>query len=108
MGSVIAVDPEVPPAAVLASAHSIISAEARVLHSVARCSLFDLPLGSGALWTITEEQVETKARDGREDVVTSVLSAWSAETTADVDREDLGLPAAARVIKKALGLTKLR
>ena len=107
VGSVIAADPEVPPADVLAAAHSIVTAEARTPHSVARRSLFDLPLGHGAIWTITEEEVETKATDGREEVVTAVLPAWSAETTVDLDREDLGLPAAARVIKQALGLTNL-
>ena len=107
VGSVIAADPEVPPADVLAAAHSIVTAEARAPHSVARRSLFELPLGHGAIWTITEEEVETKATDGREEVVTSVLPAWSAETTVDLDREDLGLPTAARVIKRALGLTNL-
>jgi hypothetical protein len=107
VGSVIAADPEVAPADVLAAAHSIVTAEARTPHSVARRSLFDLRLGDGATWTITEERVETEATDGREEVVTSVLPAWSAETTVDLDREDLGLPTAARVIKQALGLTNL-
>jgi hypothetical protein len=100
VGSVIAAD-------VLAAAHSIVTAEARAGHSVARRSLFELPLGHGAMWTITEEQVETKATDGREEVVTTVLPAWSAENTAELDREDLGLPTAARLIKQALGLTNL-
>jgi hypothetical protein len=108
VGSVIAVDPEVAHADVLAAAHSIVTAEARAPHSVTRRSLFDIPLGHGATWTITEEQVETEAADGREEVVTSVLPAWSAETTVDLDREDLGLPTAARIIKMALGLTKFR
>jgi hypothetical protein len=107
VGTVIAADPEVPPAEVLAAAHSIVTSEARVSCSVACRTLFDLPLGHGAIWTITEEEVETKATDGREEVVTSVLPAWSAETTVDLDREDLGLPSAARVIKQALGLTNL-
>ena len=107
VGSVIAADPEVAPADVLAAAHSIVIAEARTPHSVARRSLFDLPLGYGAVWAIFEEQVETKATDGREEVVTAVLPAWSADTTVDLDRQDLGLPAAARIIKQALGLPKL-
>jgi len=107
VGSVIAADPEVPPAAVQAAAHSIVTAEARTPHSVARRSLFDLPLGHGAVWTITEEEAETKATDGREEVLTTVLPAWSAKTTADLAREDLGLPTAARVIKQALGLPDL-
>ena len=40
-------------------------------------------------------------------MVTSVLPAWSANTTVDLDRQDLGLPTAARVIKQALGLPNL-
>ena len=72
-----------------------------------RRSLFDLPLGHSAIWTITEEEVETKATDGREEVVTAVLPAWSAETTVDLDHEDLGLPPRRRVIKKALRLPEL-
>jgi hypothetical protein len=107
VGSVIAANPEVPPTDVLAAAHSIVTAEARNPHTVAHCSLFDLPLGHGALWKITEKEVETKATDGREEVVTAVLPAWSAETMVDLDREDLGLATAARVIKQALGLTNL-
>jgi len=107
VGSVIAADPEVPAADVLAAAHSIVTTEARAPNSVARRSLFDLPLGHGAIWSITEEEVETKANDGREEVVTSVLPAWTAETTVDLAGDDLGLPTAARVIKQALGLTNL-
>jgi hypothetical protein len=97
VGSVIAADAQVFPTDVLAAAHSIVTAEARTPRSVTRRSLFDLPL----------EEVETKATDGREEVVTAVLPAWSAETTVDLDHEDLGLPTAARIIKQALGLTNL-
>jgi hypothetical protein len=107
VGSVIATDQEVPAADVLAVAHTIVSAEAREPRSVASRSLFDLPLGDGAIWSITEEAVETKSRDGREEAVTSILPAWSADTTVDLDHEDLGYPAAARAIKKVLGLPGL-
>ena len=107
VGSVVAVDQRVPSADVLAVATSIVSMEATSPHGVARRSLFDLPLGDGAVWTIIEEEVETKAPDGREEVVISVLPAWSAETTVDLDHEDLGVPSAARAIKKAIGLTNL-
>jgi hypothetical protein len=107
VGSVIAFDPGVAPADVLAAAYAIVTAEVRAPHSVARRSFFDLPLGHGAIWTITEEEVETRVSDGREEVVTSVLPAWAAKTTVDLDREDLGLPTVARAIKQALGLTNL-
>jgi hypothetical protein len=107
VGSVVAIDQMVPSADVLAAASSIVSMEARSPHGVARRSLFDLPLGDDAVWTVTEEEVQTKAPDGREEVVIAVLPAWSAETTVDLDHEDLGVPSAARAIKKATGLTNL-
>ena len=107
VGSVVASDPRVPSADVLAVATSIVSMEATSPPGVARRSLFDLPLGDGAVWTIIEEEVETKAPDGREEVVISVLPAWSAETAVDLDHENLGIPSAARAIKKAMGLTNL-
>jgi hypothetical protein len=107
VGSVIAVDHEVPAADVLSVAQQIVTDEARVRGSVATCSLFDLPLGEGAVWTITEQAVETESSDGREEAVIAVLPAWSADTTVDLDRESLGIPAAARAIKQALGRTDL-
>jgi hypothetical protein len=107
VGSVIAIDQKVPASEVLAVANAIVSAEARAPRSVANRSLFDLALGDGAIWTITEEAVETQSPDGREEAVISVLPAWSADTTVDLDLEDLGYPAAARAIKTALELPGL-
>ena len=108
VGSVIAVDDKVPSSEVLAVAHAIVNAEAREPRSVASRSLFDLPLGDGAIWTITEAAVETTSPDGREEAVNSVLPAWSADTTVDLeDHEDLGYPAAARAINKGLRLPNL-
>ena len=40
-------------------------------------------------------------------MVISVLPAWSAESTVDLNHENLGFPSAARAIKKAIGLTNL-
>jgi hypothetical protein len=107
VGSVIAVDHEVPTADVLSVAQAIVAAEARARGSVGTCSLFDLPLGEGSIWTITEQAVETKSSSGREEEVTAILPAWSAETTVDLDDESLGIPAAARAVKQALGRTDL-
>jgi hypothetical protein len=57
---------------------------------------------------IAPSPVETKSPDGREEAATSVLPAWSADTTVDLeDHEDLGYPAAARAIKGALGRPNL-
>lgn len=105
VGSVIAADPAVPAGDVLAAAEEIVTSEATQAASVARRSLFDLPLGDGPLWSISEEEVRTTEPDGREERVVSVLPAWSAETELDLtDDEALGFPVAARAVAGALGL----
>ena len=103
VGSVIATDESVPSADVLAAAEVIVTAEAREPRSVANRSLFDIPLGEGARWTISEESVDTQSPDGREELIVSVLPAWSAATTVDLDHKNLGYPAAAHAVRKALG-----
>ncbi len=107
VGSVIAASQAVPPGDVLAVAEQIVAAEARQRGSVARLSLFDLPLGDGAVWSIREEQVDTTAPGGLEEQVVSVLPAWSARTDVDLrDDEALGFAAAARVLAEALELAE--
>ena len=88
--------PGVPAADVIAAAYDIAAAPRR--------SLFDLPLGEGPLWTITERPTRTTAPDGREERCTAVLPAWSADSDHDLGRPELGLPAAARAAAAALGL----
>jgi hypothetical protein len=88
--------PGVPAAEVIAAAYDIAAAPRR--------SLFDLPLGEGPLWTITERPARTTAPDGREERCTAVLPAWSADSDHDLARPELGLPAAARSAAAALGL----
>jgi hypothetical protein len=103
VGAVIAADQAVPARDVLAVAEEIVTAEARQRGSVARLSLFDLPLGDGAVWSIGEEQADTTAPGGREEQIISVLPAWSARTDVDLrDDEALGFAAAARVLAEAL------
>jgi hypothetical protein len=107
VGSVIASDQTMPAADVLAAAEDIVASEATEPMSVGATSLFDLPLGEGSIWTISEETVETKSPDGREEVAVAVLPAWAAETTVDLDDASLGVPAVAEAIKNALGLPDL-
>ena len=105
VGSVIAAGQAVPAADVLAVAEEIVTAEARQPGSVARLSLFDLPLGDGAVWSIGEERADTTAPDGLEEQVISVLPAWSAQTELDLGSEQaLGFGPAARVLAGALEL----
>jgi len=69
-----------------------------------RRSLFDLPLGTGPLWTIVEEPAQTSSPDGREEVCTAILPAWSAQSDLDLGDPALGFPAAALVLAQALRL----
>ncbi len=109
VGSVIAADPAVPASDVLATAEEIITAEARQAGSVARLSLFDLPLGDGPVWSIGEQQADTTAPHGREEQVICVLPAWSAQTDLDLrDDEALGFATAARALAEALELGQWR
>ncbi len=105
VGSVIAADEGVPAADLLATAEQIVTSEARETGSVARISLFDLPLGDGPVWSISEEQVDTIAPDGRDEQVVAVLPAWSARTDLDLGDDDaLGFPVAGRSLAQALEL----
>ena len=108
VGSVIAADPAVPAGDVLAAADEIVTAEARRPPGVPRLSLFDLPLGEGPVWSISEQPADTTAPDGREEQVVSVLPAWSARTSLDLSGEALGFAAAARAIAGALELREWR
>ncbi|MEV4617307.1 hypothetical protein AB0J74_01160 [Asanoa sp. NPDC049573] len=91
------------PVDVIAAAYELAVASA-TRGTVDRRSLFDLPLGEGPLWTITEEQVRTAAPRGREEVHRAVLPAWSVFSRHDLNRPDLGIPAAATAAKHALGI----
>jgi hypothetical protein len=96
--SVIA-DPSVPAGDVLAVAHEVAVAGARGTN-VPRRSLFDLPLGEGQLWTIDEASSEAARHADGDELYRSVLPAWSAQTDIDLDRAELGFPAAAAILRR--------
>jgi len=105
VGSVIAASHTVAPGDVLAAAQQIVTAEAGQPGSVARLSLFDLPVGDGPVWSITEEQAGLDAPDTAPERVTCVLPAWSAETRLGLLADPaLGFHATAQVILRALNL----
>jgi len=93
----VAAPPDVPPADVLAVAYDLAVALAAG-HSVARRSLFDLPLGEGPLGVITEQTAAIRAPGGREERCTAVLPAWSARSDHDLTDPDLGFAAAAQAL----------
>ncbi|CCH18102.1 hypothetical protein [Micromonospora lupini] len=98
----VAAAPHVPPADVLAVAYDLSAGAAEGAQPAGRRSLFDLPLGDTALWTLREERVRTRARDGREERHSAVLPCWSARSEHDLTAESLGFPAATAALAGAL------
>jgi hypothetical protein len=89
---------------VLGAAYEIACSESAAPRSVQRVSLFDLEPGDGPLWLLQEEEVETPARDGREEQYRVFLPAWSAQSQMDLTDQPLGVPVAANALADALGL----
>jgi hypothetical protein len=85
----VAAAPEVPPAEVLSAAYDLGAALAAG-RPLTRRSLFDLPLGEGPAWTITEDHAGITAPDGQEERCTAVLPAWSAHSTHQLTDPRLG------------------
>jgi hypothetical protein len=98
--SVIA-DPSVLPPAVIAAAHEV------ALGRAERCSLFDLPLGPGHAWDITEHEVMTWTEGDRFESSSVLIPAWEASIPA-VDLfgdADFGFDVAAAVLAERLSAT---
>jgi hypothetical protein len=93
----VAAAPGVPAADVLAAAYDLAPALA-LGQAVARRSLFDLPLGEGPLWSVTERTGPVRSGAGREERCTAVLPAWSAHTDLDLSEPSLGFAAAAQAL----------
>ncbi|TNH29451.1 hypothetical protein FHG89_12375 [Micromonospora orduensis] len=100
----VAAAPQVPAADVLAAAYRISAGAADGAQPAGHRSLFDLPLGDAPLWTVREERVRTRARDGREERHTAVLPCWSARSEHDLTGPALGFAAASATLAKALAL----
>lgn len=57
--------------------------------AVARCSLFDLPVGEGHSWEVDEDEVPAHVADERfEEVLGATLVAWSARGELDLQKSD--------------------
>ncbi len=90
--------PDVAPATVLAAAHRA------ALHGVRAHSLFDLPLGDGHAWTITEEQAPVRTESGRDEAYDAVLPAWTASSDHDLLADaSLGFDAAGTAVARLFG-----
>jgi hypothetical protein len=93
----VAADPGVPAGDVLAAAYELAPALATGA-GVTRRSLFDLPLGDGPLWSVSETTGPIKSGDGREERCTAVLPAWTARSEYDLSDPELGFAAAAQAL----------
>lgn len=94
--------PDVPPATVLAAAHR--AAVGRAAATLVQRSLFDLPLGTGLAWTLTEAPVRTRAAGGREETYVTLLPAWSAKSQHELlSDQATGFSVAGRALAKLLG-----
>ncbi|MBM7494657.1 hypothetical protein JOD64_005879 [Micromonospora luteifusca] len=98
----VAAAPQVPPAEVLDVAYDLSVGAADGAQPAGSRSLFDLPLGETPLWTLSEERVRTRARDGREERHHAILPCWSARSEHDLTAPALGFPAATVAVAKAL------
>jgi hypothetical protein len=101
----VAAAPGVPAGQVLAAGYELAAAIAAG-RPVPRRSLFDLALGAGPAWTLTERAASTTAPGGREERCTAVLPAWSADSSHDLSRAGLGFGAAAAGLAGLLGVAE--
>ncbi len=99
----VAAAPDVPAGDVLAAAYDIAIAAATG-GAVGRRSLFDLPLGDGPLWTLTERAAGRPR--SREERCTAVLPAWSADSTIDLSGPGLGFEVAAAALARLLEIQR--
>ncbi|PZF96428.1 hypothetical protein [Micromonospora deserti] len=103
----VAAAPDVPPADVLAAGYEVSAGAADGSEPAGRRSLFDLPLGETALWTVREERIRTRAPDGREERHTALLPCWSARSEHDLSDPRLGFAAVNRALTRS-GLFEAR
>ena len=96
----VAAAPGVPAGAVLAVAYDLAAKGALggAAGTVTRRSLFDLPLGQGPLWEVSEQPTMIKGTADREERCTAVLPAWSARSEYVMSDPELGFAAAAQAL----------
>jgi hypothetical protein len=93
----VAAAPGVASGDVLAAAYELAPALATG-GPVTRSSLFDLPLGDGPLWAISERTAPIESGAAREERCTAVLPAWTARSELGLTDPSLGFAAAAHAL----------
>ncbi|MFL5864871.1 MAG: hypothetical protein ACJ780_29595 [Solirubrobacteraceae bacterium] len=100
----VSADPGVARAAVLTAAHEVASVGAGDPAALA-CSLYDLPLGAGHSWEITEQEVPTYVKEPlMERIAGAALPAWSVRGDLDLQRSPVfGTGPALQTLRRLIG-----
>lgn len=94
--------PEVAPHEVIGAAYELATVHARTPGR----SLFDLPLGDGPAWVITEEKYTYDGPNDRSERYEAVLPQWSADTDLDLADPATGFPDAAGLLARVPGIAE--
>ncbi len=85
----VSADPAIPREAVLDAAHELAAPALAAPESIA-CSLFELPLGAGHSWLISEREIATRVAGERlERIAADRLPAWRVRSEHDLKASDL-------------------
>ncbi len=101
----VSAEPGLPRAAVLEAAHEIVALFRGEPSAPLACSLFDLPVGPGHSWDISETEIPTGTAGERIERIDGVsLPAWRAGSELDLKRSELfGSAAALDTMRQLIG-----
>lgn len=101
----VSAEPGLSRALVLDAAHEVVALMRDRWPASIGCSLFDLPLGSGHSWQISEREIPTWTAGEQVELITGAsLPAWRVEGQLDLKRSELfGSAAALNVLRDLIG-----
>ena len=100
----VSADPAVERLEVYRAAHEVAGTFRRRPPKLDTCSLFDLPLGEGHSWVLTERVVPSPQPDQIETVRSATLPAWRVEADLDLKQSDLfGATVSLAVLRRLIG-----
>ena len=103
----VAADPSVDRGAAFEAAYEVAQLCRQDDLGGARCSLFDLPLGSGHSWEITEHEVLSFSSEHQEEIEDAVLPAWSIQSRLDLKVGGFGVQPALGALLGLIGPSPL-
>jgi hypothetical protein len=100
----VSADPAVERLEVYRAAHEVVDSFRRRPPKIQTCSLFDLPLGEGHSWVITERVVPSTQSGQIETVRSATLPAWTVQANLDLKRSDLfGATVSLAALRRLIG-----